>query len=157
MTDQTWVRGQARTISFPLPGDCALRGASVRPFPRVWPEKSAGDALDYSVDYTAWLADCSDIISKIAIDDVSVAPASGLLIPWAVFIGGVVSIGLSGGLAGQKYKIRIIVTTVQGRTITGIFTLPVSTMAPTIAAASIATPDLTFPAGTITINGTANA
>ncbi|QHC36472.1 hypothetical protein [Komagataeibacter xylinus] len=151
-----WIASRARTIPFHLPGDCALRGVSVRPFPRAWPDKAADDALDYSVDYTAWLADCNDTISKIAVDDVSVAPATGLSIEWAVFVNGIVTLGLSGGVATLRYKVRIALTTAQGRTIAGIFTLPISNIAPAVAPGDLTAPALTFPAGTITINGTPN-
>ncbi|AHI24178.1 hypothetical protein H845_214 [Komagataeibacter xylinus E25] len=156
MTGTVWASSRARTILFPIPGDCAMRGVSVRPFPRAWPDKAAGDALDYSVDYTGWLADCNDTISKIAIDDVSVVPATGLSIEWAVFVNGVVTLGLSGGVASLRYKVRITITTTQGRTLTGIFTLPISAMAPTVAIGDLTAPNLTMAAGTITINGTPN-
>lgn len=151
-----WVASRARTIPFPVPGDCALHGITVRPFPRAWPEKSAGDALDFSVDYTAWLADIMDTISKIAVDDVSEVPATGLTVDWAAFVDGIVSVGVSGGQSGLRYRLRIAVTTATGRTISSIFILPVSIMSPTVAASSLPAPDLTFPAGTITINGTPN-
>ena len=151
-----WVASRARTILFPVPGGCALRGVSVRPFPRAWPAKTAADALDYSVDYTPWLADCNDTISTIAVQDVSVAPATGLSIDWAVFVNGVVSLGLSGGQPGLRYEILLTVTTAQKRTTVSRFVLPVSTLADTSAAGASTAPDLTFPAGTIIINGTTN-
>ncbi|BAK83978.1 phage fiber-tail adaptor protein [Komagataeibacter medellinensis] len=153
----SWVASRARTILFPVPGDSALRGISVRPFPRAWPPKVAGDALDYSVDYTPWLADCNDTISTIAVKDVSAAPATGLSIDWAVFVNGIVTLGLSGGQPGPRYEILITVTTAQKRTITGRFTLSVSASDDMPAASACTPPDITFTAGTITINGTANA
>ncbi|MCE2576014.1 hypothetical protein [Komagataeibacter sp. FNDCR2] len=133
-----------------------MRGISIRSFPCSWPEKSAGDALDYSVDCSDWMADCNDSISKIAIDDVSGANVTGLTIEWAIFQNSTVSIGLSGGQPGMRYKVRIAVNTDQGRTITCIFTLPVSPMAPTVAASALTAPALTFPPRAITINGTSN-
>lgn len=151
-----WIASRARTILFPVPGDCALRGVSVRPFPRAWAPKAAGDALDYSVDYTPWLTDCSDTISAIAVKDVSVAPATGLSIDWAAFVNGVVSLGLSGGLPRLAYEILLTVTTAQKRTISGRFILPISVVSDAAAAGASTPPALTFPPGTITINGVAN-
>lgn len=156
MTDQIWVRGRARTLLFPVPGDCAMRGVSVRPGPHTWPAKAAGDALDYSVDYTPWLLDCADTITAITVKDVSVAPATGLSIDWAAFVNGIVSLGLSGGQPGLRYEILLTVITAQKRTISGHFVLPVSALPNTSAAGASTPPALTFPAGTITINGTAN-
>lgn len=152
----SWVASRARTILFPVPGDCALRGVSVRPFPRAWAPKCAGDALDYSVDYTPWLADCSDTISAVAVQDISVAPATGLSIDWAAFINGVVSLGLSGGQPRLAYDILLTVVTAQKRAISGQFILPISAAGGTTSAGATAAPGITFPAGTITINGTAN-
>lgn len=151
-----WVASRARTLLFPAPGDCALRGVSVRPFPRSWPPKAAGDALDYSVDYTPWLVDCNDTISTIAVKDVSVAPATGLSIDWAAFINGIVTLGLSGGQPRLCYEILITVTTTQKRTITRRFGLPVSALDDTAPASASMAPGIPFPAGTVTINGTAN-
>lgn len=152
----SWIASRARTVPFPVPGDCAMRGVSVRPFPQAWPPKAAGDALDYSVDYTSWLADCSDTIIAIAVKDVTPAPASGLTIDWAAFVNGVVSLGLSGGQARLAYEILLTVTTAQKRTVSSRFRLPISVVADTAAAGATTAPDITFPAGAITINGTPN-
>jgi hypothetical protein len=122
----------------------------------VWPAKAAGDALDYSLDCSRWLADCADSIDKIAIDLVSVAPAADLTIQWAIFQNGLVTVALAGGRPLLRYQLRLVVTTTQGRSITTVCTLPVSTIQTTAGTGALTKPGLTFPAGTITINGTPN-
>lgn len=67
--------------------------------------------LDYSWDWTAWLADAETITTAT----VTVAPA-GLTVEPATHAAGVVTAWMSGGTVGTRYQATCRVTTNQGRT-----------------------------------------
>lgn len=66
--------------------------------------------LDYSVDWTAWLAEGETITSYTFTAD------TGLTVVSDSEADGVVTVWLTGGTAGRRYKVECQVTTDQDRT-----------------------------------------
>lgn len=79
----------------------------------AWPDRRPLDVLDYGLDLSAWLADTADCLLTVQ----AVAQPAGWLaspVPGRL-VGCVVSLMLSGGLAGQSGLIDLLVTTTAGR------------------------------------------
>ena len=81
-----------------------------------WPTAEPDDVLDYSLDWSAILADAGDTIASAA---VSVAPsgAGELTASSLAVVGGVMTVWLTGGVPGRAYTVRAEIATVNGRTI----------------------------------------
>lgn len=76
--------------------------------------KDPDAVLDYAIDWTSWLVS-GDAISTAtwAIDD---APDAVLVIDSSSIVAGVPTVWLSGGTAGETYRVRCRVTTTDSRT-----------------------------------------
>ena len=72
--------------------------------------KQPGDRLDYDIDFTDWLVDGDSLAAASAVaDDNSITIGTVQVIP------PLVKIWISGGTAGQSYKITVTTTTTAGR------------------------------------------
>lgn len=78
-----------------------------------FPKKDPDSVLDYTFDWTSWLAEKSDTIASYA---VAVDEGDGLAIDSHSRSGGVVTVWLSGGTEGTTYLVRCRVVTTGGRT-----------------------------------------
>lgn len=85
------------------------------------PEKDPGVTLDYSVNWTAWLADISDTLTACEFT----VPAPLVRESQAFTSAGVCTVFVSGGVAGAKYQVTCRITTAGGRTDERTFTLPI--------------------------------
>lgn len=74
-------------------------------------EKTTKAVLDYSFDWSQWLAPITD-----AITDYTVEAPPGITVDYDTVAGGVVTVWLSGGTAGNTYPVRCKITTTAGRT-----------------------------------------
>lgn len=79
------------------------------------PPKDPDAILDYTFDWSGWLATHSDAIQiySVAPED---PPDASLVIDSHVRSGGVVTVWLRGGTLGQTYTVRCRVVTTGGRT-----------------------------------------
>lgn len=88
----------------------------------LWPPKDPDDVLDYSIDWSAVLAQDADTIATIVwtvpapLAKVSQAEAGSVAVVW-----------ISGGVDGTRYPIGCRLTTVGGRTYDRTFDLLVRT------------------------------
>jgi pantothenate kinase len=67
--------------------------------------------LDYSFDWTTWLADVGDTIS-----DQSVTGQTGITVGDVTLNGGIVTAMVSGGTNNKTYRVMCQITTAGGRT-----------------------------------------
>jgi hypothetical protein len=97
------------------------------PLPLAWQNMNAGDVLDYTVDYSAWLLDAyngqSSGINSASIA-VSVQGDGQLTIVSQNLVGAQLIFILSGGTAGQLYQFSVTVGTTASPALT--LTLPVN-------------------------------
>jgi hypothetical protein len=102
------------------------RGSTpVAPPPLNWPTKDPADVLDYQFDIAPALVGNDD--DAIATLDVTIAPANpgDLQLDSATTDGPLVILWLSAGQAGTVYTVHLVITTVNGRTISRNILLPV--------------------------------
>ena len=91
----------------------------------VWPFAEPDDALDYALDATAALAEVTDTIVSAS---ASVFPSgAGELTPSQLSFtaAGVLTVWLSGGVAGRTYFVQLNATTAAGRTFSWYVKLPI--------------------------------
>jgi hypothetical protein len=69
-------------------------------------QKRPGGRLDYSFDWTAWLAAVGDTITSYTVD-----VPQGLTKESVMLDGGVVTVWLKGGVAGYKFQVRCDIVT----------------------------------------------
>jgi hypothetical protein len=120
-----WKPSNARTVvldSFiPVP-----RGSTPVALPPLnWPTKDPADVLDYQFDISpALIGNDEDVIATL---DVVISPShpGDLQLGSATADGPVVILWLSAGQAGTTYTVQLLVTTVNGRTISRNILLPV--------------------------------
>ncbi|MCJ9428688.1 hypothetical protein [Kordiimonas marina] len=74
--------------------------------------KDPSSDVDYSIDWSAWLTDGETVTSAAW----SVAPATGLQIGTAIDGGALQGTYVSGGVAGDRYRLTCRGTTSAGRT-----------------------------------------
>lgn len=104
----------ARTVAVP-----SAVGASYAVLPKAmalqWPMAEPASALDYYLDVSAVLLDPTDTLQMVSI---AVAPsgAGQLSVTTVGVTGSVISLWLSGGVAGRAYVIAVTATTAGGRT-----------------------------------------
>lgn len=81
----------------------------------AWPLAYASDDLDYSLDVTASLAEVGDTLETVA---VSAAPSgTGELAVQSVTVAGsIITAMLAGGQPGRRHVVRVVATTLSGRT-----------------------------------------
>jgi hypothetical protein len=96
----------ARTVIVPADGQPTLARLSGA---LAWPLHSPGDALDYSADFSAWLAPADQLTDA----SVSVSPGSGLLIGWTQRTSSAVTVLLAGGAVGAQL-VTVAATTASG-------------------------------------------
>lgn len=82
--------------------------------------KSAGDRLDYDINYSRWLNAGDSLLNANATSD------SGLSIDALAIHSPVVKLWVSGGETGKSYDITITATTTQGRTLTSAFNMRIT-------------------------------
>jgi hypothetical protein len=109
--------------------DCFIpvpRGSTaVAPPPLNWPTKDPADVLDYQFDISpALVGNDADAIATL---DVTIAPANpgDLTLNSATTDGPVVVLWLSAGQPGTLYTVHLVISTVNGRTISRNILLPV--------------------------------
>jgi hypothetical protein len=80
-------------------------------------EKQPVEVKDYPIDYSDWLAEVADTISDVAASVVCLTNAqdTDLIISNLVMTPTAVSVWLSGGTSGERYKVSVDVTTAAGR------------------------------------------
>lgn len=90
-----------------------------------WPPGQPDDVLDYALDASAALIDVGDAIS---VASACVAPygTGELSINSISFYGDVITIWVSGGVAGRMYTVNINVTTTAARDFSWYIRLPMS-------------------------------
>lgn len=76
--------------------------------------KDPDAVLDYAIDFSAWLV-AGDSIST-ATWAIDVAPDADLAIDSSSIVGGVPTVWLSGGTAGETYVVRCRIVTSDSRT-----------------------------------------
>lgn len=75
-------------------------------------KKQPNDVLDYDVDFSEWLTGGDTIYSQVSTLDID---GELLIDTSAILIGGlVVKNILSGGVSGKKYKVTILMISVEG-------------------------------------------
>lgn len=72
--------------------------------------KQPADVQDYDIDYNEWLAGFSDSGASATVE-----VDSGITLDLYTLNAGVVKVWLSGGTAGQAYKVTTTLTTAGGR------------------------------------------
>jgi hypothetical protein len=88
----------------------------------AFPQKDAGDSLNYSADFSAQMTLDGDTLASI----VSVVPyPADLVINELAVIGNMATFRATGGTQGTLYLIDVIVTTTLGNTFKRGFTLTV--------------------------------
>lgn len=92
---------------------------------RAMPDKDPNATLDYTFDWTAWLAAVSDAIVSysVAIDS---PPDAVLTKDSDSRSGNVITAWLSGGTVGQTYTVRCRINTTGGRIDDRSFSLTIS-------------------------------
>ena len=68
--------------------------------------------LDYSENWTEWLAASNDTLASVSVEAESPLVVFGA----ATFIGGVVTAIIGGGLAGKLHRVTFTILTTSGRT-----------------------------------------
>ena len=109
-----------RTAVWPVYAPGAAIGTP--PLALAWPEKSAGDVLDYSADLTVFLADVQDTIASVT---ASISPSGPTLSKEGTPNGLQATCWVGGGTVGTIYVLTLIVTTTAGRIVTVTGTIPV--------------------------------
>ena len=74
------------------------------------PLKDPSAVLDYVFDWTEWLA------TGETITDHTITADTGITVDSSTELDGKVTVWLSGGTAGQNYKVACLITTSAGRT-----------------------------------------
>jgi hypothetical protein len=74
------------------------------------PLKDPSAVLDYVFDWTEWLA------TGETITDHTITPDTGITVDSSTESDGKVTVWLSGGTAGENYKVACLITTSAGRT-----------------------------------------
>ena len=74
------------------------------------PLKDPSAVLDYVFDWTEWLA------TGETITDHTITADTGITVDSSTESGGKVTVWLSGGTAGENYKVACLITTSAGRT-----------------------------------------
>ncbi len=82
--------------------------------------KSAGDRLDYDINYERWLTSGDSLL------DANVTSEEGLTIDSVGVKSPIIKIWVSGGETGKSYDITINATTVQGRRLTIAFNMRIT-------------------------------
>lgn len=82
--------------------------------------KDPEDVLDYTFDFTAWLAKVSDSISSYTITE-----EAGITLDSHSNDANTVTVWLSGGTAGESYEVECKIVTVGGRTAERTMMIPV--------------------------------
>lgn len=73
--------------------------------------KQPADVLDYDIDYSDWLTEGDNVASvATAVSD------DGLTISQTAVIDPIAKIWVTGGTAGETYKVTVTATTAEGRT-----------------------------------------
>ena len=90
-----------------------------------WPPGQPDDVLDYELDSSAALIDVGDAIS-VASACVSPYGSGELSLNSISFYGDVVTVWVSGGVAGRIYTVNVNVTTTAGREFSWFVRLPIS-------------------------------
>lgn len=121
-----------------------LRGCfPTTPAPLVWPAKDPTDVLDFEIDITGAIAgDDGDMIAAVGL---TFEPAAELAAGAIIADGPIVTIWLSGGVAGTTYVVQATINTASGRTIGRAILLPVQDL----THAASATTALTTLAGAV--------
>jgi hypothetical protein len=144
---------QIRTLSVSASAEPVLCGVRIAVAPLIWPTLNAGDALDFSLDYTAWLTDANDTIKSLAISTPTQPKPSGVEVKWATFAGMVATLCLAGGNPDTCQPIVVTLTTASGRSVTLSPLLPIGCIQSAAPGAGPGVPSPAPPAGSITING----
>lgn len=71
--------------------------------------KQPAEVLDYDVDYTDWFSNRADAPSAAA-----VSVPTGITLVSSILVGRTVKVTLSGGVAGERYKVTVLLTTTAG-------------------------------------------
>ena len=85
-----------------------------------WPAKLPGETLDYSVDWSARLAEGDTIVSA------SFSEPVGLTLETSDLSGATSSAWFSGGIAGARYEVLCTITTAAARIHQVVITLPLA-------------------------------
>jgi hypothetical protein len=95
-----------------------IYGRYLAPVAMRWPTKASADNLDYAVDLTDWLTDTGDTIAQLTVTATACDGTSGpITVTNPTFAGSLVTLWLSGGVAGATYRVVFVVTTTGGRTV----------------------------------------
>lgn len=120
-----WKPSNARTVVLD-PFTPAPRGSTaVAPPPLNWPTKDPVDVLDYQIDISpALIGNDGDAIATL---DVTIEPANpgDLTVNSATTDGPLAILWLSHGQSGTVYTVNLVITTLNGRTISRSILLPV--------------------------------
>lgn len=110
LTPQTWSPSAARTIPlWDYPAGAPV-GKIAPSMPLRWPDKLAGETLDFTLDASSLLAFCDDPLTALV--------GSGSLSLVAQLVrGGLVTLWLSGGAAGTDNAIDLQLATGYGRAV----------------------------------------
>ena len=114
----------APPVLLPPPGRTLVYGSSGVPYLQ-WPVAEPDDNLDYSLDLASVLSEQSDTAVTISVS-ASPSGAGELLITQLYADGDLVVVWLQGGVASRVYKVRVDVTTINGREYSLIAKLAVS-------------------------------
>ena len=129
-----WIANPARTIPLFACAGSQRIGARPTPLPRRWPDKRAGNVLDYGLDCRDWLAGIGGSIEDFSLAIVPdgaelvvelVARFDGLLIAW-----------LSGGMPGTSYIARWTIASRDGEDVVADVSILI-TDAPALAAPAL--------------------
>jgi hypothetical protein len=104
-----WTRSVRRTIWLWDSVQSAPRGRPATPLPLRWPDKTAAEILDYSLDASALLTGPTDSIA-LTVN----ATGSFNLLTTAVHCG-IATLWLSGGIAGADGLVDLTLTAISGR------------------------------------------
>lgn len=119
VTFPAFVPSALRTIVAPQTAGTGTRLSAASVLPARFPAKASFDALDYSLDLDAWLADIADTVASVS---ATVSPTAGqaadpsdLGVVWVTVLNGRPTLMLAGGVPSGSYVVMVAVRTVGGR------------------------------------------
>jgi hypothetical protein len=116
MSTSLYVPSPARTIVYTGWLTTPLNAV---PVPMNWPSKNPADVLDFSVDFSAWLADTDDDLIVAATLTPATTVRGDINIAYPLIVTSqMITAWLSYGQAGGTYEIEFSVNTFIGRTAT---------------------------------------
>jgi hypothetical protein len=123
----TLVPSGLRTVALGTYLGLAPRGRQPTPAPLRWPNKGAGETLDFSIDASVLLMDAGgDTINLVSPPAILPNDYGGLSPVSQSFSGGVVTFWFNQGITGEDYTVTATIVLASGRVLSPVVRLYVS-------------------------------